>query len=89
MIDIKKLKVIKITRQKKLDAKEDNNEVIDLFNEQLKILDMLKNEYKTCQTLALNLDEAYKLAETIWLIPKEEETNYPIFKETLRTIFKF
>lgn len=82
MIDIKKLKLIKITRPKKLNTKEDKNKLIDLFNEQLKILDSLKNYYKNCQTLALNLDKAYKLAETIWLIPKQKNDNYPIFKET-------
>lgn len=81
MIDIKKLKVIKITRQKK-NTKEDKNNLIDLFNEQLKILDTLKNHFKNCQTLALNLDEAYKLAETIWLIPEQDEANYPILKTT-------
>ena len=82
MIDIKKLKVIKITRQKKLDTTKDKSNLIDLFNEQLKILDTLKNHFKNCQTLALNLDEAYKLAETIWRVPKQEETNYPILKTT-------
>ena len=82
MIDIKKLKVIKITRQKKLDTTKDKNNLIDLFNEQLKTLDTLKNHFKNCQTLALNLDEAYKLAETIWRVPKQEETNYPILKTT-------
>ena len=81
MIDIKKLKVIKITRQKK-NTKEDKNNLIDLFNEQLKILDTLKNHFKNCQTLALNLDEAYKLAETIWRIPEQDEANYPILKTT-------
>lgn len=79
---LKKLKVIKITRQKKLDTTKDKNNLIDLFNEQLKILDTLKNHFKNCQTLALNLDEAYKLAETIWRVPKQEETNYPILKTT-------
>lgn len=82
MIDIKKLKVIKITRQKKLDTTKDKNNLIDLFNEQLKILDTLKNHFKNCQTLALNLDEAYKLAETIWRIPEQDEANYPILKTT-------
>ena len=82
MIDIDKLKVIQMAKQNKLNTREDKNEVIDLFNAQLKILDMLKNEYKTCQTLALNLDEAYKLAETIWRVPKQKNDNYPIFKET-------
>lgn len=82
MIDIKKLKVIKITRQKKLDTTKDKNNLIDLFNEQLKILDTLKNHFKNCQTLALNLDEAYKLAETIWRVSKQEETNHPILKTT-------
>ena len=82
MIDIKKLKVIKITKQKKLDTTKDKNNLIDLFNEQLKILDTLKNNYKNSQTLALNLDEAYKLAKTIWGVPKQEETNYPILKTT-------
>lgn len=82
MIDIKKLKVIKITRQKKLDTTKDKNNLIDLFNEQLKILNTLKNHFKNCQTLALNLDEAYKLAETIWRIPKQDEANYPILKTT-------
>lgn len=79
---LKKLKVIKITRQKKLDTTKDKSNLIDLFNEQLKILDTLKNHFKNCQTLALNLDEAYKLAETIWRVPKQEETNYPILKTT-------
>ena len=79
---LKKLKVIKITRQKKLDTTKDKNNLIDLFNEQLKILDTLKNHFKNCQTLALNLDEAYKLAETIWRVPKQEETNYSILKTT-------
>ena len=46
MIDIKKLKVIKITRQKKLDTTKDKNNLIDLFNEQLKILNTLKNHFK-------------------------------------------
>ena len=82
MIDIKKLKVIKITRQKKLDTTKDKNNLIDLFNEQLKILNTLKNHFKNCQTLALNLDEAYKLAETIWRIPEQDEANYPILKTT-------
>ena len=82
MIDIKKLKVIKITRQKKLDTTKDKNNLIDLFNEQLKILDSLKDYYRNCQTLALNLDEAYKIAEVIWLIPKQKDDNYPIFKDT-------
>ena len=81
MIDIKKLKVIKITRQKK-DRTKDKNNLIDLFNEQLKILYTLKNHFKNCQTLALNLDEAYKLAETIWRIPEQDEANYPILKTT-------
>lgn len=81
MIDIKKLKVIKITRHKR-NTTEDKNKLIDLFNEQLKILDTLKNYYKNCQTLALNLDEAYKLAETIWRIPEQDEPNYPILKTT-------
>ena len=79
---LKKLKVIKITRQKKLDTTKDKNNLIDLFNEQLKILNTLKNHFKNCQTLALNLDEAYKLAETIWRIPKQDEANYPILKTT-------
>ena len=79
MIDIKKLKLIKITRP---NTKEDKNKLIDLFNEQLKILYSLKNYYKNCQTLALNLDEAYKIAEVIWLIPKQKGDNYPIFKDT-------
>ena len=82
MIDIKKLKVIKITRQKKLDTTKDKNNLIDLFNEQLKILNTLKNHFKNCQTLTLNLDEAYKLAETIWRIPEQDEANYPILKTT-------
>lgn len=82
MIDIKKLKLIKITRPKKSNTKEDKNKLIDLFNDQLKILDSLKNYYKNCQTLALHLDEAYKLAETIWLIPNQKNDNYPLFKET-------
>lgn len=81
MIDIKKLKVIKITRHKR-NTTEDKNKLIDLFNEQLKILDTLKNHFKNCQTLALNLDEAYKLAETIWRIPEQDEANYPILKTT-------
>jgi hypothetical protein len=79
---LKKLKVIKITRQKKLDTTKDKNNLIDLFNEQLKILDTLKNHFKNCQTLALNLDEAYKLAKTIWRIPEQDEANYPILKTT-------
>ena len=79
---LKKLKVIKITRQKKLDTTKDKNNLIDLFNEQLKILNTLKNHFKNCQTLALNLDEAYKLAETIWRIPEQDEANYPILKTT-------
>lgn len=82
MIDINKLKLIKITRPKKLNTKEDKNKLIDLFNEQLKILDSLKNYYKNCQTLALNLDEAYKLAETIWRIPEQDKANYLILKTT-------
>ena len=82
MIDIKKLKAINIVKNKKLDRIKEKNNLIDLFNEQLKILDSLKDYYKNCQTLILNLDEAYKLAEVIWLIPKQKDNNYPICKET-------
>ena len=50
MIDIKKLKVIKITRQKKLDTTKDKNNLIDLFNEQIKKYSTLsKITLKNCQ----------------------------------------
>ena len=81
MIDTDKLESVMNTI---LDTNmmNDKENLVELFNKQLKLIDAISNKFEECYTLASTLDTTGEILQKIWKITNNEYELEPIIRST-------
>ena len=81
MIDLDKLESVMNTI---LDTNmtKDKENLVELFNKQLKLIDAISNKFEECYTLASTLDTAGEILQKIWKTTNKEYELEPIVQST-------